>query len=231
MGKPRSCENCTREVRPGHILCTSCGDRLADYLVDVPDLDTELAASYARWDDIGVVSGRGGDLDLPYKHRAGEARTLLRSTVLYWACELARVHRSPWCLPNTLVEMAQWLHHRLDWLCMLDTAPEAYADIDRAVKAARAAIDRPTHRTQFPVGPCPEIRDAHYCLGEVWAYIPTRPVSDKYGTDTAVMRCHAPECRRHTEPWLPESWREAGKRILRRKARQRKERTCAVSTT
>ena len=196
------------------MLCPFCGDRMADHLSGVPDLCHELAITHARWDVLTLSAGRGGEQGLPFAEAATTARELLADTVAYWAQQVAVARASLWDVPNTLGEVARWLRLRLDWLRALEAAGEAYSEVDRAVCRARAVIDRPTHRTSFPVGPCPEIRgaDRRYCMGAVYAYVPVR-----VDVDAAVMRCREPECRRHREPWTTDMWREAGKRINRLK--------------
>jgi hypothetical protein len=192
------------------LLCPYCGDRTADRLHSVSDLHSELTVTYARQDVLSLTAGRGGEQGLPYGQSAKDADVFLTDTVIYWSQQLAVTRSSLWELPNTLTELTWWLIRRVDWLRALEAAGEAYSMIDRAVTRARYAIDRPVHRTRFPVGPCPEIRNNRYCLGQVMAYVPTR-----VGVDPAVMRCRSPECRRHREPWGTESWSEAGKRINR----------------
>lgn len=194
------------------VLCSWCGDRTADRLQTVDDLHSDLMITYARLDVLTLSAGRGGEQGLPFAQPAKDAAIFLTDTVLYWAQQVATVRSSLWELPNTLGELSWWLIRRLDWLRALDSAGDAYGHIEQAVSRARRAIDRPTHRTRIPVGPCPEVRDTRYCLGQVVAYVPVR-----IGVDPAVMRCQEPVCRRNREPWGTESWREAGKRINRLK--------------
>ena len=192
------------------MLCAFCGDRTADRLAAVTDLHSELAVTYARWDVLTESAGRGGEQGLPFSQPAKEADRLLVDTVMYWSAQVAFTRSSLWDIPDTLTGVCWWLIRRVDWLRALETAGDAYAHIDRAVSRARHIIDRPQHRTRIPVGPCPEIRNNRYCLGEVVAYVPTR-----IGVDPALMRCRTPDCRRHREPWPTESWRSAGERINR----------------
>jgi hypothetical protein len=192
------------------MLCGLCADRTADRLASVDDLHRELAVTYARCDVLSISAGRGGEQGLPFAQLAKDADVFLTETVIYWSQQLAIVRASLWDLPNTLHEVAWWLIRRLDWLRAIPAAGEAYTQIERATTRAQHAIDRPLHRTRFPVGPCPEVRESRYCLGLVMAYVPTR-----VGVDRAVMRCRTPECRRHVEPWGTESWSDAGKRIVR----------------
>lgn len=196
-------------------LCGGCGDRLADRLAAVGELAIELAYTRARWHVMTIAAGRGGEQGIPFTEVATQAVVNLTDTVLYWAQQVATARASVWAIPNTLAAVAHWLTMRLDWLRALDIAGEAYAQIDRAVSRARAVIDRPVHRTTFEVGPCPEIVETHYCAGMVWAYVPVR-----IGVDPAVLRCRNPDCYRHAQPWPTEQWREAGRRINRRREQQ-----------
>jgi hypothetical protein len=206
----RSCVACTRPAGEGMILCPFCGDRVADHLAAVPDLHAELALTHARWDVLTVSAGRGGEQGLPFAAAATEAAGLMVSTVGYWAQQVALARASVWQIPNVLVDVARWLAHRVDWLRAMDSAGDAYSQLDRAVCRARSVIDRPAHRTRFPVGPCPEMIGQRYCAHQVVAYVPVR-----IGIEPAVMRCRNPECRRHCEPWTTDMWREAGRRINR----------------
>jgi hypothetical protein len=209
-----SCIVCTRPAGEGYLLCLSCGDRLADHLHAAGDLYHELAATRARWMVLTVSAGRGGgELGLPYCEAATQASQCLVSTVTQWAHAVAQTRSSPWLVPAKFGRVAHWLAMRLDWLRALETAGEAYTQIDRAVTRARAAIDRPANRTSFPVGRCPEIRETRYCLGPVFAYVPVR-----IGIEPAVLRCHTVGCRRHREPWGVESWRDVGIKMLRLQA-------------
>lgn len=192
-------------------LCATCGDKLANHLCSVSELCHDLDITLARLDVLTIASGRGGDAGLPFAPAASDAHVLLVSTVLYWAQQVAQARSSHWNLPDDPAELAMWLMYRLDWLRALPGAGLAYTRIDTAVTTARRVIDRPMHRTSFPVGPCPEVIATRYCVGVVWAYVPVR-----IGVDPAVMRCRNPECRRHTEPWTTGQWDEAGRRILRR---------------
>jgi hypothetical protein len=192
------------------MLCPFCADRLADHLIAVPDLHNELAMTHARWDVLTVSAGRGGEQGLPFARAASEAAALVVSTVSYWAQQVAIARCSPWDIPNTLGGVARWLANRVDWLRAMESAGDAYSQIDRAASRARSVIDLPTHRTRFPVGPCPEIIDARYCANQVIAYVPVR-----VGIEPAVMRCRNPDCRRHHEPWTTDMWRSAGERINR----------------
>jgi hypothetical protein len=191
----------------------TCTDKLADHLRAVNELCHDLDITLARMDVLTVASGRGGDPGLPFAPAASMATTALITTVVYWAQQVALYATSLWDLPNTVTQVPAWLMYRLDWLRAMPTAGQAYTQIDRAASAARRTIDRPMHRTSFPVGPCPEIIASRYCMGTVWAYVPVR-----IGVDPALMRCRNPECHRHTEPWTTDLWDEAGRRILRRQA-------------
>lgn len=191
-------------------LCSSCGDRLADHLGCVGDLYIELGMTAARWDDLSVLLARGGDCGLPYAEAATTASAALVATVGFWAQRIAVLHASLWDVPATLAEVAHWLAMRLDWLRAMTDAGEAYSQIDRAVVRARVVIDRPAHRTSFRVGPCIEVRDSRYCLGDVFAHVPVR-----VGIEPAVLRCKTLECRRHREPWTTETWYEVGRKMLR----------------
>jgi hypothetical protein len=211
---PRSsCATCTRPPGAGFVLCSGCIDRLADHLSVIPALSQELDVTLARWDVLYVAAGRGGEEGLPFAQEASASQRALCATVLRWASQVATTHGTLWVLPNSLAEMVAWLTHRLDWLRRMESAAQAYIEMDTAVARARRAIDRPVHRTSFPVGPCPEIIDTRYCLGIVVAYIPIR-----IGVEPALLRCRNPECVRNTDPWPPEEWRSAGRRILRRRA-------------
>lgn len=208
----RSCVACTRPAGAGYVLCESCGDRLADNLASVADLLADLDIALARLDVMAVAAGRGGEVGLPYATVASASRVALASTLIYWAQQLANTRATLWDIPNTLPEVADWLRYRIDWIRMLDTADQAYSQLDQVISRARSTVDRPASRTRFSVGACPELVDEHYCPGEIWATIPTR-----IGVDTAYLRCANPDCIRHITPWAPESWRRAGIRILRRK--------------
>lgn len=193
-------------------LCPSCGDRFADKLAGIGDLYADLQYTRARWDVMTITTGRGGDTGLPFAEAASQASSALISTVLFWSQQLAQIRASLWELPNTLTGIASWLARRLDWLRAATWAADAYVQVKQVVSRARCAIDRPTHRTAFAVGPCPElIETTRYCPGVVWAYVPLR-----VGEIPAVLRCRAPECVRHVRPWTTEQWRNAGVRILRR---------------
>lgn len=208
----RACVACTRPAGEGYLLCPSCGDRLADHLAAVGDLYHELGMTQARWDDLSVALARGGECGLPYAETATRAGIEMVAVLGRWAGKVALARASVWSVPNTVPAVAHWLAMRIDWLRALEDAGAAYEQIDRVVCRARVVIDRPASRTSFLVGACPEIRDNRHCLGEVWAWIPTR-----IGIDPAVLRCRNVECRRHTDPWLTESWYEVGRRMLRLK--------------
>ena len=81
--------------------------------------------------------------------------------------------------------------------------------IRSVVSAAYSAIDAPTNRATFPVGPCPQILDEpQECDGAVWAYIPTDPA------ELATMRCHT--C---ASVWYGWQWLRTGKRIVEKAER------------
>jgi hypothetical protein len=206
------CKACARPAGAGMVICASCGDKIADNLVAVPDLVADLAITFSRQDVLTEAAGRGGEVGLPFVDRASETTAELAAAVLRWAQAVAMVRSNVWELPNDLAALALWLRYRIDWLRAMDSAAEAYVDIDRVITRARRVVDRPQNRTSFPVGKCGESIDQQFCSGDVYALIPTR-----IGVDPAVLKCRNPECARNHTPWPVESWRAAGKSILRRK--------------
>jgi hypothetical protein len=208
-----TCQACTAPAGEGYVLCTRCGDRLALDLERVPDLISDLHVTLARWDEIYVKSGRGGETGLPFRVAAADALRSLSSVLSQWATQVAQ-NRTSDHPTEDITDQAQWLLRRVDWLRALENAGTAFSEIGSAVDRGIAAIDRPTHRARFLVGPCPEmLDDGSSCSGDVWAYIPTREV------DPALLRCRNPECRGFREPWTTEQWLKVGKRILRKMGR------------
>lgn len=207
------CAACSRPAGQGMILCSGCGDRMANRLFDVRDLISELETTRAHLDVMTVAAGRGGEQGLPFSAPASSALAQLESTVTYWVMRLAEHRGCAEEVPQTVPEGSVWLARRLDWLRAMETAGQAYCDVDVACSRAWCVVDRPMHRTRFSVGPCPEVRATVPCTGTVWAYIPVR-----METEQAVMRCQHPDCERHAIPWTCEQWRRVGIRILRRRA-------------
>jgi hypothetical protein len=208
-----SCAACSSPPGDGFVLCSRCGDRLAEDLERVPDLIKDLHVTLARWDEIHVKQGRGGESGLPFRVVAADALRALDSVITFWTEELARKRRAE-LPPHGLVDQSSWLFRRVDWLRALENAGTAYSEIRAVVDRGIRAIDRPTHRARFLVGPCPEMAaDGSNCTGDVWAYIPTREA------DPAVLRCRNPQCVAFAQPWTTEQWLRVGKRILRRMGR------------
>lgn len=212
-GMTASCAACTSPPGDGFVLCSRCGDRLAEDLQRVPDLIGDLHITLARWDEIHVKQGRGGETGLPFRVAAADALHNLDSIIQFWVGLVAK-KRGIDEPPHGLVDQSQWLLRRLDWLRQLDTAGQAYSDLRSAVERGIRAIDRPTHRARFLVGPCPEtVADGSACNGDVWAYVPTSE------SDPALLRCRNPQCIAFSKPWTTDQWLRVGKRILRRMGR------------
>lgn len=95
--------------------------------------------------------------------------------------------------------MASWLLNHTEWLRHHRAGHEAVEELTAAVWEVARIIDRPSNRTTFLLGPCPEFE----CSGEVRVFIPAR--EDR----PAFMACGACEAR-----WDSVQFLNAGKRIL-----------------
>lgn len=211
------CEVCTRPAGEGFAICESCGNALADDLADVaglrtgrdgeplPSLPDELLTAISRQDHLTVRSDRRGrEEGLPWKQTPAQAARALHGALAMWARQLADTRRDT-LDATTTAEVAAWLHNRVDWLRQHPAAAQAHADLTAAVANARDAIDLPSCRARFPVGPCPDNNDDGPCPGTVWAYIAT-------GNDESLMRCRCCGAR-----WNTTQWYRVGKRIQTRR--------------
>jgi hypothetical protein len=136
--------------------------------------------------------------------------SVLRAHIVSWVLLIAEERGLP--LPaDNLEAMSRWMLHHTEWLRHHEAGSEAIDEIVGDVDKARKVIDRPPHRTTFPVGPCPETDDqGAACIGEVRAYIPNdedQPARLSCNTCGAV--------------WLSYQWLRAGRRILARAEQKR----------
>jgi hypothetical protein len=195
------------------LLCEQHVWELEQALAEVPALLDELKVTLTRQDKLGAGQ-RGGkptkasEQPLPYDVRASGKLDDLRVYLVGWVRDVAETHGQEYP-PDTLRAMSRWLLARLELLATYSAADDIHAEITDAVRAGWRAVDRAATRTRFVVGPCPELGGAAACMGEVWAYIPTRV------EERAVMVCA--ECG---ATWETHQWLRAGKRILDERGRR-----------
>ena len=98
-----------------------------------------------------------------------------------------------------LAAMAKWLLGHVEWLRHHRAGHEAVEELTAAVWEVARVIDRPSNRTTFLLGPCPEFE----CTGEVRVFI---PANEDW---PAHMSCRVCGAR-----WDSVQFLNAGKRIL-----------------
>lgn len=186
------------------MLCNGCLRRLRGDLADVGWLDTELAAALARQVAMAMPGSTTSEIPLPIGRGALKARSILRSRLVGWCRDLAESHSYE--LPgDTLPMMAAWLAAYEDDVAMHPAADELADEIHQAIVYAKQIVDLPANRTQFAVGPCPELT----CSGQVRVFVPAEH------TD-ALARM---ECRSCERTWDTTQWSRLGKRIMARQGR------------
>lgn len=200
--------SCSKPAQEG--LCRNCADTLRRDLASIPELWQELDTTRNRLSKTASPQeGRSANKPLPWNEHTAQVATDLAAVLVAWARE---IHDHGDTDPRDPVHMAilhpahtaTWLHRNFEALLRLEDIGEAADTIANSVIRAKRAIDLPSLRTRFKVGPCPEPADIGNCEGEVWAYIPADP--DKQ----AWMRCA--NC---AAEWDTTQWLRAGARILR----------------
>lgn len=84
------CRACTRPTPDQAVLCSGCGNKLAQALGDVQALVEQLEAALARETAFGDrVGGRSAEKPLPYDQQAGIMLNSLRNTLGTWVRVLA----------------------------------------------------------------------------------------------------------------------------------------------
>jgi len=227
---------CGRPTRDVRLLCDQHVWELEQALAEIPALLDELKVTLTRQDKLGHGEGgnkptKASEQPLPFNVHASANLGDLRIYLVGWVrdlyetsslagpaclnchhgtCQAIRWHVLP---PDTLRGMSRWLLARLDVLAKHPAAEDIHSEICgialHPTGSAWRAVDRAATKTRFVVGPCPELDGAVNCLGEVWAYIPTRE------EERAVMVCA--ECG---TTWESQQWMRAGKRILDEKNRR-----------
>lgn len=191
-----TCLVCRAELTDGTALCVGDADIIVRDLGDVPDLLEDLAVTRSRKHRTAPVSPRRGNRDasLPWHENASAAERRLRSLLIDEAG-----------VPDA-VAAAELLRAKVELIRSDPRAGEFAAALRRAVSEARTAIDTPTIRTRFRVGPCPEVAHDQPCWGTVRAHI----AADE---GDSVMAC--PTCG---SEWPKTMWLHVAPKIRARAA-------------
>ncbi len=130
-------------------ICFGCERRLAGWLRAIPDLLEDLEITITRQDHIGSsrVGGKSSETPLMFNERASKAKTDLIFALRYWSAQMGRTWRR-----LTPEEYAHFLVTHMHAVRIYEDAGELYREVDRAVRKARQAIDRPAERVF--AGPC-----------------------------------------------------------------------------
>lgn len=206
----RKCDYCRQRDVSDAFICSHCmSDVRKDLgLVAKLDLDVELPLAITRQARYSANGGGRGNTETPvvFAVKASAAERHLRNTLSTWCRVYAEEAKAD--LPaDTLTAMARSLARRCEWFRHHLAAAQFVADVRRDVEEAIRQIDSPENRTEFVVGPCPELDDEGlHCFGWVKAYFPT---------DDARPHLTCTVCK---TTWFGESWLRAGRRILSRLA-------------
>jgi hypothetical protein len=216
VSRPRcTAPGCGLPQRNG-LLCGDCTTGLGEDLHAVAPVWVDLVITTTRQDHLGDPTSGSSARPLPWNEQGSHAATKLLGAVLAldelagprWVCEVANhrcaaQRRSEGAKPDP-APLARWLWCQVPDLVLRSGVGGMAADLDTALRRARAACDLPEYDRRFPVGPCPQPGIAHaaYCTGTVVALIPTRE------TEPAVMACSV--CA-HT--WTSEQFMRAGRMI------------------
>jgi hypothetical protein len=183
------CPLCGHRMAVGRHVCRPCEDALTRDLDDVPSLTVHLDLAEARQTRMGDGGGgKSSEPGLAWDDRARCAQDHLRAVLAGWARVLQaganRRYAGPTCLActhrscgyrdlargpatPTVISMSYWLRRQRLALLRHPAADEALDQIRRAVRDARAAIDRPPG-TWF-AGPCGIPGEAGPCVADLYA--------------------------------------------------------------
>jgi hypothetical protein len=155
----------------GSSLCTACGERLANDLLNLPALysDCNRDTGSKVVHVIRKVPRKGGTTEL-MNPAAADARSAILAVLASWAGLVAdeRRLRPP---GRNLEELTRFLHRHVDWLTRHPAAPEMANEIQDLTRTARN-IAYPSSARQVYLGCCPE----GDCAGDLFALM--RPCSD-----------------------------------------------------
>jgi hypothetical protein len=215
MSRPRcTAPGCGLPQRNG-LLCGDCTTGLGTDLHAVAPVWADLLITITRQDCLGAPTSGSSARPLPWNERASHASRLLVGAVAALdglagpsaVCEVANhrcaAQRGAQGAKPDPAPLARWLWCQIPELVLRPGVGGMAADLDGALRRARAACDLPEYDRRFPVGPCPQPGPrTGYCEGTVVALIPTRE------SEPAVMHCSA--CDR---TWTSEQFLRAGRMI------------------
>ncbi|MFN2496969.1 MAG: hypothetical protein ABR608_13840 [Pseudonocardiaceae bacterium] len=164
---------CTRCSQPaaGSYLCATCTSAFERLLAEIPALADDLAITRARQDRmrghaVGTATGHTDSGPL-WDERASRATRALHDALAAEVHQLAIPgQRQP---IDTITALAAHLQIHLDALRNTERASTAMDPLDRAVKRARRAIDRPPE-VAFG-GPCNECGADLYARGTASCFV------------------------------------------------------------
>lgn len=142
------CATCDQPAPAGVRICLRCERRLMGWLRDVPELLEELDVTITRQDKLtsNRVGGRSSEKPLMFNEHASDTRILLESTLRIWANALG------W---NPYIDVGPtnvYIRNRMHVIRMREDVGDLYADVQRGIRKARQAIDRPAEKVF--AGPC-----------------------------------------------------------------------------
>lgn len=156
--QPRTCPITGHELGPDRYASPAAAGRLRATLVMLPDVMAELDIAISRQVRMGDSLSGAADDRLFFNEDAREKAWVLRTTLLVWADEFARLRNEP--TPDTWSRIEEAFTGWSDWLTTIPQGAQAIDEILDAHHHALRAIDRPPERTY--AGPCPT------CTGDVY---------------------------------------------------------------
>lgn len=204
-----TCHTCGIPTPDAYLCRTHTAALLAD-IRTIPDLLDELDTTITRQDKLLHFNDRRSSAETPldWNEHAAQIREELADTLTAWCHEVAAIdeyERDPLHAATTPTARAVWLADNIRTCRRHPSAGTAADELGNAVHRAHRAVDHPTIRSRFYVGPCPEQADQGCCDGEVWSFLATATDEQSY------MRCTACEHR-----WDSHQWLRVGPRILAR---------------
>jgi hypothetical protein len=168
------CAVCEEPLTDAAVICHGDARRLAFALRDVPELARELDVTITKRSKVAHRPGPKPaevELDpvkLEFDLRASAALEQLRVSLRGWVDNLADDLGVTGFAPD-LSGSARCLSARMSIIRTKDWAPDLYAEVMDAIRAATRAIDAPPELAFM--GHCPTISDVdgHPCGAELWA--------------------------------------------------------------